>query len=240
MGQIGAWQRRRRQGPGGRLAGVGRHRPRFGDPHPGTGVTSLQGALGAAPPSTATGSSAPDSDSPGANQAPNPDSWLTETFQAPEGQWSATADRVRLDVFGLGALAFYVIADKPAATTRQALRTRLQEQSGLDLSVELPQIGSTLRSLVLKATRPAPTQRTGDVSTVLAQLAQVERETSDEDTTTGDPLEATPGSVLDGRFRLERRLGQGSTAVGLLVTDLQAAEGSFLGSDVRETHMRPA
>ena len=193
---------------------------------PVPGVTSLQGALSVAPTSTATDSSAPDADSPGANQAPDPDSWLTEAFQAPEGQWSATADRVRLDVFGLGALAFYVIADKPAATTRQALRTRLQEQSGLDLSVELPQIGSTLRSLVLKATRPAPTQRTGDVSTVLAQLAQVERETSNEDTTTGDPLEATPGSVLDGRFRLERRLGQGSTAVGLLVTDLQAAEGS--------------
>src|ERR1019366_5360323 len=37
------------------------------------------------------------------------------------------------------------------------------------------------------------------------------------------PLEAAPGSVIDGRFRLERRLGAGSTAVGLLVTDLTIA-----------------
>jgi len=185
------------------------------------GVTSLHGAL-----SPATATSAQDSGHNGAPQVADPDTWLAEAFQAPEGQWSATADRVRLDVFGLGALAFYVIAGKPAATTRQALRTRLQEQSGLDLSVELPQIGSTLRSLVLKATHPAPTQRTGDISTILAQVARVERETSSEDTTTGDPLEATPGTVLDGRFRLQRRLGQGSTAAGLLVTDLHAPDGT--------------
>ena len=38
-----------------------------------------------------------------------------------------------------------------------------------------------------------------------------------------DPLEAAPGAVIDGRFRLERRLGAGSTAVGLLVTDLSVA-----------------
>ena len=39
-----------------------------------------------------------------------------------------------------------------------------------------------------------------------------------------DPLDAAPGAVIDGRFRLIRRLGRGSTAVGLLVTDLAAAE----------------
>ncbi len=40
-----------------------------------------------------------------------------------------------------------------------------------------------------------------------------------------DPLDAAPGEVIGGRFRLIRRLGRGSTAVGLLVTDL-AAGGS--------------
>ncbi|MFI0791571.1 BREX system serine/threonine kinase PglW [Micromonospora rubida] len=142
-----------------------------------------------------------------------------EVFSAPEGAWSADADRIRLDVFGLGTLAFYLITGRAPAPSRSALKQRLRDQHGLDLAIELPQVPSTLRSLVLKATDPAPSRRTADVATFLSQLAAAERDsaTSSEET---DPLEATPGTVLDGRFRLIRRLGQGSTAVGLLVQDL--------------------
>lgn len=43
---------------------------------------------------------------------------------------------------------------------------------------------------------------------------------------TVDPLDAVPGSVLDGRYEVVRRLGSGSTAVGLLVRDLAAAAGA--------------
>ncbi|MFK3981379.1 BREX system serine/threonine kinase PglW [Micromonospora sp. NPDC050397] len=143
-----------------------------------------------------------------------------EVFSAPEGAWSADADRIRLDVFGLGTLAFYLITGRAPAPSRSALKQRLRDQHGLDLAIELPQVPSTLRSLVLKATDPAPSRRTADVATFLSQLAAAERDsaTSNEET---DPLEATPDTVLDGRFRLIRRLGQGSTAVGLLVQDLQ-------------------
>jgi serine/threonine protein kinase len=146
-------------------------------------------------------------------------SGVVEVFSAPEGAWSADADRIRLDVFGLGTLAFYLITGRSPAPSRSALKQRLRDQHGLDLAIELPQVPSTLRSLVLKATDPAPSRRTADVATFLSQLAAAERDsaTSSEET---DPLEAAPGTVLDGRFRLIRRLGQGSTAVGLLVQDL--------------------
>ncbi|QLQ39641.1 BREX system serine/threonine kinase PglW [Micromonospora robiginosa] len=145
-------------------------------------------------------------------------SGMVEVFGAPEGVWSADADRVRLDVFGLGTLAFYLITGRPPAPNRSALRQRLRDQHGLDLAIELPQVPSTLRSLVLKATDPAPSRRTGDVAAFLSQLAAAERDAATSEET--DPLEAAPGAVLDGRFRLVRRLGQGSTAVGLLVQDL--------------------
>jgi len=36
-----------------------------------------------------------------------------------------------------------------------------------------------------------------------------------------DAVDALPGTVIGNRFRLERRLGAGSTAVGLLVTDMK-------------------
>jgi serine/threonine protein kinase len=71
---------------------------------------------------------------------------------------------------------------------------------------------------VLRATHPSPTSRTGDVPTALVLLADAERDAAG-DGDGADPLEAAPETVLDGRFRLIRRLGQGSTAVGLLIHD---------------------
>jgi serine/threonine protein kinase len=143
-----------------------------------------------------------------------------EAFQAPEGVWNSDADRIRLDVFALGALAYYVLAGRPAAPDRTTLRERLRRDEGLDLAADLPQVPSAVRDLVLSATRPAVTERLPDVRSFLEKLAAAERALTDVGDDAEDPLEAKPGAVLGGRFRLERRLGAGSTAVGLLVTDL--------------------
>lgn len=145
------------------------------------------------------------------------DAWL-DSFSAPEGALGRNVDRIRVDVFGLGALAFYLLAGKPAAASAAGLRTRLQEQSGLDLAPETPEISSPLRAAVLGATRPAVSERTSDVAGFLSQLAEAENVGAEAEPE-ADPLEASPGAVLAGRFRLVRRLGTGSTAVGLLVRD---------------------
>ncbi|HEY1620728.1 MAG TPA: BREX system serine/threonine kinase PglW [Streptosporangiaceae bacterium] len=148
---------------------------------------------------------------------------LAEAFQAPEGVWNHDADRVRLDVFALGALAYFVLAGRPAAADRAALRERLHRDDGLDLAADLPQVPSAVRTLVLEATRPTVTERLPDTRTFLERLADAERALAGPPEQVVDPLEAVPGSVIDGRFRLERQLGRGSTAVGLLVTDLNIA-----------------
>lgn len=145
-------------------------------------------------------------------------------YRAPEDIWqTSSTDRFRLDVFSIGALAFYILTGDAPATTGAALRDRLRQQSGLDISPELPAASEPLRALVLNATKPAPTERTPDLATFLEQLAQAERTPDTSAEPDLDPLEARPGTVLDSRFRLERRLGQGSTAVGLLVTDLSTS-----------------
>ena len=149
---------------------------------------------------------------------------LAEAFQAPEGVWNRGADRIRLDVFALGALAYYVLAGRPAAADRAALRERLHRDDGLDLAADLPQVPSAVRALVLEATRPAVSERLPDVRSFLERLADAERALAGPVEDVIDPLEAAPGAVIDGRFRLERRLGAGSTAVGLLVTDLSVAD----------------
>jgi serine/threonine protein kinase len=148
---------------------------------------------------------------------------MAEAFQAPEGVWNPDADRVRIDVFALGALAYYVLSGAMPAADRTTLRERLNRDHGLDLAADLPQVTPALRALVLDATRPAVTERLPDVRAFLDRLEAAEAAAEPGEDVI-DPLEAAPGAVIDGRFRLQRRLGTGSTAMGLLVNDLAVAE----------------
>ncbi|SEP54172.1 BREX system serine/threonine kinase PglW [Amycolatopsis saalfeldensis] len=144
-----------------------------------------------------------------------------ELFEAPEGRWTAGADRIRLDVFALGAFAFYVLTNQRLpAPDRGALVDRLRRDGGLDLAAELPQVPSKIRELVLHATDPRPSERTANVSEFLAEFDAAEQALYDKTVIEEvDPLDAVPGQLLDGRYRFRRRLGSGSTAVGLLVAD---------------------
>ncbi|MBB1502070.1 BREX system serine/threonine kinase PglW [Propioniciclava sp. MC1683] len=140
-----------------------------------------------------------------------------DPFSAPEGTTGGVPNRLRLDVFGLGALAFYLVTGgQPPAGSRAALIDRLRDQGGLDVSVELPAAPPALREAILHATSPRVSERLPDVGAFLAALEDAAGPAVDEVT---DPLDATPGAILGGRFTLVRRLGAGSTAVGLLVTD---------------------
>ena len=149
---------------------------------------------------------------------------MAEAFQAPEGVWNPNADRIRIDVFALGALAYYVLSGRMPAADRTTLRERLNREGGLDLAVDLPQVTPELRALVLDATRPAVTQRIPDVRAFLERLDEAEAAMAGPADDVIDPLEAAPGAVIDSRFLLRRRLGTGSTAVGLLVNDLTIGE----------------
>lgn len=144
-------------------------------------------------------------------------------FGAPEGQ--RPTDPARIDVFGLGALTFYVLTGGTSpATERGELLDRLRRDRGLDLAAELPQVRTPLRQLVLDATHPSPAERLSDVAEFVARLADLSEDLLGKATGT-DPLEATPGAELaDGRFMYKRRLGAGSTAVGILVEDRQVGD----------------
>ncbi|MFE9407307.1 BREX system serine/threonine kinase PglW [Streptomyces sp. NPDC006704] len=150
----------------------------------------------------------------------DPERRHAEAYLAPEGRWDPTADRIRLDVFALGAVAYHLVAGQPPATDGADLRERLNRDGGLDLTVDIPEVPGTLRRLVLEATRPAVTRRLRDMQAFLALLDDVDREVSSPGAgADGDPLEAAPGTLIGQRFELLRRLGSGSTAVGLLVKD---------------------
>jgi serine/threonine protein kinase len=150
----------------------------------------------------------------------DPERRHAEAYLAPEGRWDPAADRIRLDVFALGAVAYHLVAGQPPATDTADLRERLNRDGGLDLTVDIPEVPGPLRRLVFEATRPAVTERLRDMQAFLALLDDVDREVSSPGAgTDGDPLEAAPGTLIGQRFELLRRLGSGSTAVGLLVKD---------------------
>ncbi len=152
---------------------------------------------------------------------PDTDRQLAAAFQPPEGAWQRDTDRVRLDVYALGALAYYLLAGHPPAVDRSELRERLRRDDGLDLAADLPQVPSEVRDLVLESTRPAVRDRLADVTAFLKRLDDAERAlVGPDELAPKDILEVKPGTVVEGRYRVERRLGAGSTAVGLQVTDL--------------------
>ncbi len=186
---------------------------------PSTGVTDLMKLTG-------LGEQAELLRQPMSPGAVDVDRQWAEAFQAPEGVWDADADRIRLDVFALGALAYFMMSDRPAAADRAAMQDRLRRQDGLDLAADLPHVAPAVRALVLEATRPTVSERLPDVPSFLGRLAAAEASLAGPAEDVVDPLEASPGAVIAGRFRLERRLGAGSTAVGLLVTDLRLTEAS--------------
>lgn len=153
------------------------------------------------------------------NQLAGDERWLRDAFTAPEGVTVGAPERLRLDVFGLGALAFYIVnGGRAPARTRADLIARLLVQAGLDVSVELPQAPPALRSAILQATCPRVSDRFADVGSFLSALDAAEPAAPHQVT---DPLDAGPGAILDGRFTLTSRLGRGSTAVGLLVSDAE-------------------
>ena len=145
-------------------------------------------------------------------------------YLAPELLMRAdAADGVAADVFGLGALAHLLLTGQAPAPTAVALRERLVREKGLDVSGVVDGVPDSVRRYVLHLTAYAVADRTPDVATALGELAHLRDALAEQpEEPAVDPLEAEVGRVLDDRFVVERRLGTGSTAVGLLVHDRAA------------------
>ena len=144
----------------------------------------------------------------------------THIYQAPEAGVRAEVEEARLDAFSLGAVAYLVLTGQPPALDLPGLRLRLRTDGGLDLAGHLDAVPERLRLLVLDATRGDVAARLPDMEAFLERLAEVERELAEpEQPEDVDPLEAQPGALLGGRWRLVQRLGGGATAVALLVED---------------------
>ncbi|MFJ2416182.1 BREX system serine/threonine kinase PglW [Streptomyces brevispora] len=150
-------------------------------------------------------------------------------YLAPELS-AKTPDPVALDMFGLGVLGYLIFTGRPPASSQAELGARIQQDQGLIPSVLIDGLSGYVDELVRNATTYNPLHRPRTAAEFLEALDAVDLDLAPHagqhpfgeiPAEEGDPLDATPGSVIGGgRFEVLRSLGQGSTSRALLARDL--------------------
>ncbi len=146
-----------------------------------------------------------------------------EPYLAPEIT-ARDPDPIALDVFGLGLLAYLLFTGRPPAASQAELIGRLTADSGLSPSAAVDGLPDDIDFLVQCATAFEPKKRLRTVDEFLELLDDVDdRLTAPEQVAEPvdepDPLDAVKGSLLAGRFLVDRQLGMGSTSRALLARD---------------------
>jgi serine/threonine protein kinase len=145
-----------------------------------------------------------------------------QVYLAPETFVVDDPDPVALDVFSLGSLAYLLLTGQTPAADVASRDAILQEHDGLSLASVVDGFPEALDLLVSAATSPVSSKR-DPITELLKLLDAALDELTSADTgqpadaePTADPLSAHQGAVLDGGWKVLRRLGSGSTAVALL------------------------
>lgn len=141
-------------------------------------------------------------------------------YMAPELFSGHSAEGEELDVFSLGALAWFLFTGKPPAESGGELLKKVHQTQGLKIDAVMDGAPPELSELIKFATHPDRRTRMGTVTDFLEWLDQVEEAWSRPDTAAvKDPASAGIGEVLLGGFKVLRRLGKGSSAVAFVVAD---------------------
>ncbi|MDB4872393.1 MAG: serine/threonine protein kinase, partial [Gemmatimonadales bacterium] len=175
-----------------------------------------------------------------------------QAYLAPELN-ATDPDPVAMDVFGLGALSYLLFTGKPPAQKRNELYTILARDNGLRPSTVADSLTGFMDEIVQAATAPVPAQRLTTIAEFLEMLELVEDEaTAPEEPAPApavdltmapdqlpaaetvleaeepDPLTAKPGDVVGGEWRIEKRLGTGSTSRAFLAENLGSGKKEVL------------
>lgn len=145
-------------------------------------------------------------------------------YLAPETIRGGTPDSASsLDVYGVGAISFLILTQKPPAVNLAALEALVASEAvGLDPRAVMPELPDAHANVILEATAFHEALRTLDIAEFQASFERARRSERHEELpvpTHGDPLDAGVGDIIGGRFEIERRRGSGSTGVALQVTD---------------------
>ncbi|MCK5861214.1 MAG: BREX system serine/threonine kinase PglW, partial [Candidatus Hydrogenedentes bacterium] len=139
-------------------------------------------------------------------------------FMAPESSYGIENFGEHVDIFSLGALAYYIFSGVAPAENSIELSEKLRGSSGLQISAVLNGAGEGLQDLIQFSTHPDVTNRLDSVTDFLELLDLVEDEIrAPEHDIIDIPENAQNGDILVGNLTVVRRLGRGSTSIALLV-----------------------
>ena len=139
-------------------------------------------------------------------------------YMAPEAIAGMVFDASKLDIFALGAVAYYVFSGFAPASSIEELQRKCVDGRGLRISEVIDGAGQALQELIQFSTAPTVEDRLDSVRDFLELLEGVEDELTEpapEDVV--HPLEARVNDRLERGFVVKKRLGSGSTSVALLV-----------------------
>ena len=143
-----------------------------------------------------------------------------EIYLAPEARIAPRPDSIKLDLFSLGAISYFVLAGEPPAISGDELVTKCEQGPGLTLSSMVNGCLAEIEELIQFATWPSPDDRFSSTNEFLAALDKAEEALEDALTAPASPLtsplEANTGNELNG-FEVIRRLGKGGTSLALEV-----------------------
>ena len=141
-----------------------------------------------------------------------------EIYLAPEARIAPRPDPIKLDLFALGAIAYFVLAGEPPAVSGDDLVAKCEQGPGLTLSALVNGCLAEIEDLIQFSTWPAPDDRFGTTGEFLVALDKAEEALEEALTAPTaplvSPLEANTGSLLKG-FEVVRRLGKGGTSLAL-------------------------
>jgi serine/threonine protein kinase len=144
-----------------------------------------------------------------------------QVYLAPEAIRHPDGPGRDFDVFGMGALAYFILTGNSPASSRAELGKLLEENRGLRLETHTELTSKCLESMVSDATHPEVGSRLAGIDEFLTLLDLAEEELTDPDAErrVEDPLSAKPSDILSGDLVVLRRLGSGATSHALEVRD---------------------
>ncbi|MEO6319164.1 MAG: protein kinase, partial [Polaromonas sp.] len=150
-------------------------------------------------------------------------------YLAPETTRADATHGPSLDVFSLGAIAYYVFSGQPPANSKLELDEKLRLSQGLRLSDVSDGCGMRLQELIQYATCPDVMARYDVVQGFLDDLVKVEDElTAPDPEATVDSSIAGHGDRLEAGFTVVKRMGRGSSSDVLLVREDDSPEELIL------------
>lgn len=143
----------------------------------------------------------------------------SRAYLAPETLIAGEEPSEAMDVFSLGALAYYLFGGQPPAADAAALEAKLKASPTRSLDVREIRDGVSegIAALVRESTRASVPARCS-LDDVIAHLDIILEELTRPENEVVDPNQAKNGDVLSNGFVVERVLGRGASAKALVVT----------------------